>query len=257
MNVFETIARDDVTKIPRLRTYEDAAKHYEWAVTQTYTAYDPPPLRTDGQFRDYFQIHKNYRGEIVLRAHGSADVVTYKPDGGIVVDLSKWRNDGAVHCLVKGALGADVTVDPILNVMFAGEYVFAPDKPFKLKNGRLPRDRVGLILEPGKRVLPKWEPEYRQLQQWRKDHESVKRFMPKGWLGILVNTKSQYYDVLFLPPEKRAQYEPPKDSSVLIEHIFFELKSTPSVRDSRLCWVVSREKAKELVENGDAWPLDS
>jgi len=188
---------------------------------------------------------------IEIRA-GTFSTITYKPDGSIVVDLKDCYGAKFVGCVIKGLLGVDLVYERD-GVMFAGEYIFEPNKPFLVCDGRLLRDRVGVVLQPGNRPLPKWQKHYNQILRWRKDYASMKKSMFEGWEGKYVSFE-KFDEILFSNPEERVKYKPPEDSSPLIEHMFYELRRLPK----RGYWfeVVSQQKAELLASKGLAWPLE-
>jgi len=239
---------------PRLYSYSRARRHHDETPPLRGRPVEIRPLRVDRRRGDEYSIRMI--GEDVIVQMYYTRLLTFRPDGSVVVNFNGYSGSPTTRRLVAYLLDVDVR-EHRGHLVFGGKYIVDPSEPFTWRDGAVEPDRVGVFLCRGRRVLPKYKPYYRSIRddlaQWRKDHAAVKKFWPSWKTGIFV-PGSDLDKVLSLPREERAQYEPPPGSDYVLARMRYEIRrEAPKSGDFH---VISKKEAAEMVANGDAWPLE-
>jgi len=208
------------------------------------------PFRTDRRFVSKYAIRTWHRDSVVV-SMGGGDVLIYLPNGDIIVNIPWNIKVRSVCRLASLVLGMRIGVR-YGHVLVDGSVIASATDAFVVRDGKVLPEYLGVVLQATRRVLPKHRQAHRELSRWFREYKRVKRFMPEGWRGTIVQDLGS---ALALPPEERALCEPEGGFVSALGGLRQKVFPVPTKRGRFV--VVSRSEADRLVANGDAWPLDS
>jgi len=235
---------------PVIRTYNEALRYVNDVKPVYRGGCRRLPLRTDRGLVDRFSIGM-WRIDSVAVSVDGEHVLIYLPNGDIIVNIPMNIKVRSVCRLASLVLGMRIGARYGCVVVDGGVIASATDA-FVVRDGRVLPEYLGVVLQATRRVLPKHRQAHRELSRWFREYKRVKRFMPEGWRGTIVQDLNS---ALGLPSEERALCEPLGGFASALGKLRRKVFQAPTRRGRFV--VINRSEADRLVANGDAWALDS